>query len=211
MSSSRMHYTARGLLAASALAFASVLAFAAPASAHNYYVSSTPEINQVLTSLPDEFMVTTNDNLLELGGMEGGFFMEVKGPDGLYYGDGCVTVSGRSVTMPAALGPAGGYSLNWQVVSADGHTVSDTIPFTWQPAIGEETGITGTATPPRCGENSEPPATVAPTTGAPPPSTDVGAENDSSTEVLWIGGGIVAVAIAAIAAIMLFRPKTTSR
>ncbi|MBX3078194.1 MAG: copper resistance protein CopC [Cryobacterium sp.] len=202
MTSPKNGLNVRGLVAATAVAFAAVLAFAAPASAHNYYVSSTPGIDQVLTSLPDEFIVTTNDNLLELGGSEGGFFMEVKGPDGLYYGDGCVTVSGRSVTMPAALGPAGDYSLSWQVISADGHTVSDTIPFSWKPTAGEESAATGASTPPSCGKN-----TGSPATDAPAPTDGQAAASESSSDVLWIGGAIVAVAIAVIATLMLIRPK----
>ena len=117
---------------AAALALVGALAIATPAMAHNYYASSTPGINETLTKLPDQFVVTTNDNLLDLDGA-GGFFMVVTGPDGLYFGDGCVTVNGASVTMPATLGPVGDYTLDWQVVSADGHTISDVIPFSWQP------------------------------------------------------------------------------
>ncbi len=190
-----------------AFAMAGVVAFAAPASAHNYYVSSTPEIDSVLTSLPEEFVVTTSDKLLELGGMEGGFFMQVTGPDGLYYGDGCVTVSGPSVSMTTAVGPAGKYSLDWQVVSADGHTISGQIPFSWQPSSPSKTPSTGSSTPPRCGEATAPPATDAaevPVTQTPTVADDVAT---SDTDILWIAGGIGAIVVAAIAAVMLIRPK----
>ncbi len=178
------------------MATAAAVAFAVPAVAHNFYVSSTPGINETLTTLPDQFVVTTNDNLLDLGRAGGGFFMEVTGPDGLYYGDGCVTVNGPSVSTPAALGPAGDYTLTWQVVSTDGHTVSDTIPFRWQPAAGAESAAKGSPTAPTCGAdalNSPPPASVSADT--------------TSTDILWIGGAVVAIALAALATVLLIRPR----
>jgi len=178
------------------VATAAAVAFAVPAVAHNFYVSSTPGINETLTTLPDQFVVTTNDNLLDLGRAGGGFFMEVTGPDGLYYGDGCVTVNGPSVSTPAALGPAGDYTLTWQVVSTDGHTVSDTIPFRWQPAAGAESAAKGSPTAPTCGAdalNSPPPASVSADT--------------TSTDILWIGGAVVAIALAALATVLLIRPR----
>jgi methionine-rich copper-binding protein CopC len=192
----------RGLLArlgvAGALGVAAVLAVAAPAWAHNYYVSSTPGMNEVLTTLPDEFVVTTNDNLLDLGGSGAGFIMEIVGPDGLYYGDGCVTVSGPSVSMAAAAGPAGDYTLDWQVISADGHTVSGAVPFTWQPAADAETSTAGAASPPRCGSDATAPGgNDAPGQGA----------EESGTDALWIGGAVIAVAIAVVATLLLLRKK----
>lgn len=200
MNDSRVSHAAHRLAAATAIAIVGVFAFAAPASAHNYYTGSTPAINEVLTTLPDEFVVTTNDNLLELGGTAGGFFMQVKGPDGLYYGDGCVTVSGPSVTTPAAVGPPGEYSLGWQVVSADGHTVSGEIPFSWQPADAAQSESVGSATPPTCGKD--------PGSGVADSPVDAGHAADSTTiDVLWIAGALVAVAIAVVAALLLIRPR----
>jgi methionine-rich copper-binding protein CopC len=181
-------------------AAAAVLGFAAPASAHNFYVSSTPGIDETLTTLPDEFVVTTNDNLLDLGGNGNGFIIQVAGPDGLYYGDGCVTVSGPSVAMPAALGPAGDYLLTWQVISTDGHTVSGEVPFQWQPAADADTSTSGSATPPDCGRADAPPA--------PEEGTDAGAgQAGSMTDVLWIGGAVLAVLIAVGATLLLLRPR----
>ena len=178
------------------LAVVAVLAIATPAQAHNYYVSSTPSENEVLTTLPEEFTVTTNDNLLDLGGSNGGFVMEVKGPDGLYYGDGCVTVQGPSVSVAAALGPAGDYTLDWQVVSGDGHTVSGQVPFRWQPAADDTSATAGVKMAPHCGAE-------APGGASPVPD----AAGDSLGDVLWIGGAVVAVAIAALATLLLFGRK----
>ncbi len=188
---------ATAILATAAAALVVALSVATPALAHNYYVESTPAVNETLTTLPGEFVVTTNDNLLNLEGTGGGFFLKVTGPNGLYYGDGCVTVNGASASMPAALGPAGDYTLDWQVVSADGHTVSDVIPFSWQPAAGEESTTQGSTTMPNCGADG----VVAPN-GPKGNATD-----EVTTDVLWIGGGVLAVALAIVATLLLLRPK----
>ncbi len=199
-----MPATLRRLGLAGAIGIAAALAVAAPAWAHNYYVSSTPAENEVLTSLPEEFVVTTNDNLLDLGGAGGGFVMRVTGPDGLYYGDGCVTVSGPSVSTVPALGPAGDYTLDWQVVSADGHTVSGKVPFRWEPAPDAEIS-TGAAAPPVCGQGAEgqgaEPDAMS-TVGPVPEAVD-----DTTTDALWIGGAVLAVAIAVVATLLLLRRR----
>lgn len=207
-----MQNLARRIVLAGFVATAAVLAAASPALAHNFYLSSTPSENEVLTTLPDEFIVTTNDNLLDLGGAGGGFVMQVVGPDGLYYGDGCVTVSGPSVSMTAAAGPAGDYTLTWQVISADGHTVSGEIPYRWEPAAGAETSTVGTSSAPVCGEATEPqPAASEPEVTAPvTPSPDAAGTSDGAvTDALWIGGGVLAVAIAVVATLLLLRPSKT--
>lgn len=199
---------------AGVLGAAVALGFAGPASAHNFYVSSTPSANEVLTTLPEEFVVTTSDKLLELGGSSGGFVMEVVGPDGLYYGDGCITVDGPSVSMAAALGPAGDYTLNWQVVSADGHSVSGEVPFSWAPTDTREP-TAGAAKPPVCGEPVVTPSASASPESSPAatppvaegPGSDNSASDNAGTDALWIGGGVVAVAIAVLATLLLLKPR----
>ncbi|MEO7146366.1 MAG: copper resistance protein CopC [Terrimesophilobacter sp.] len=192
--------TARQVTLAGIVAAVAVLGLATPAHAHNYYVDSTPSENDVLTNLPDEFVVTTNDNLLDLGAGNGGFLLETVGPDGLYYGDGCVTVSGPSVTTTAAVGPPGAYTLNWQVVSTDGHTESGVVPFTWQPPADYVATSTGSTSPPNCG------GTAVAQAATPAPD----ASSESNTDILWIGGAILAVAVAGIATFLLLgRKKST--
>lgn len=209
----KIQRVAFGGIAASAFiatAFVAALSVATPAIAHNYYIESTPAIDEVVTTLPENFVVTTNDNLLNLEGSVGGFFMKVTGPDGLYYGDGCVTVSGPSVSMPASLGPAGDYTLDWQVVSADGHTISDTIPFTWMPADSDESAVKGSSTVPDCS-----PETVA-TPEEPSESTDAvtapeqtaeSTEDAGAMDGLWIGGIALAVALAVLTTLLLLRAR----
>ena len=94
----------RGVALGALLAGAGVFAVAGPAQAHNYVVSTIPASGSVLTQLPEQFSVTTNDNLLNLAGEGNGFVMQIRDAGGAYYGDGCVTVQGATMSAVAALG-----------------------------------------------------------------------------------------------------------
>lgn len=134
------------------LALAAAVLPAAIAEAHNYPVSTVPATGATLETLPDRFLVTTNDNLLDLGGESKGFAIEIVDAAGKFFGNGCVTVSGPRLSTAAAAGPGGSYSILWQGVSVDGHLVSGKIPFTWNPTTDGQTQITaGSKTPPVCG------------------------------------------------------------
>ena len=174
-----------------------VLGLAAPAQAHNYLVSSTPAEGETLTELPDQFSVTTNGDLLSLGGSTAGFALEVRDANGLYYGDGCVSIDGPTLSEAAALGEAGDYTLLWQLISTDGHTVSGEVAFSWAPADGVVPSE-GTATPAACGNEAASPATSEPT--PPRANADLG-------DVLWIGGSIAAVLVAALVTFLVVTRK----
>ncbi len=177
---------------------ASVLGLAAPAQAHNYLVSSNPTEGATLTELPAEFSVTTNGPLLSLDGSVAGFALEVTDADGLYYGTGCVAVAGSTLSEPAApLGAAGDYTMLWQLVSADGHTVSGQVKFTWAPAAGTESAV-GTATPATCGNE----ASSAGASG--PQETHANADLG---DVLWIGGAIGALLVAGLVTFFIVTRK----
>jgi|GEM_PF-878386 len=183
-----------------------LLLVAAPASAHNYVVASTPHEGETLTALPEEFSVTTNDVLLDLAGDGGGFAIQVLDAAGNYYGDGCVSIRDESLSTVAALGEPGDYRMLWQLVSADGHTVSGEINFMWQPDADQVLSEALDA-PPACGggslEESTPPA-------APEGSDDSADVDDSNVEtddaqvgtdtgtLVLVGSAITLVLIAAV-------------
>ena len=171
------------------IALGVVLVSAAPASAHNYLVASTPADGSTITELPAAFSVTTNESLLDLSGTGTGFAIEVTDAAGAYYGDGCVSIVDATLSSGASLGAAGDYRMLWQLVSADGHTVSGELGFTWAPAPGAELAQ-GSATPPNCGGT----VTEAPAASAAP---EVRGNADLS-DVLWIGGTVVAVLAAGL-------------
>ena len=120
----------RAVAIGAALVAASVLGLAGPASAHNFLVSSTPSAGKTLTALPDAFTITTNEGLLDLSGHGAGFAFDIEDSHGQFYGDGCVTVTGSSMSIDPTIGAAGKYRVLWQIVSADGHVVSNSYSFT---------------------------------------------------------------------------------
>jgi hypothetical protein len=207
----------RGAAAAvvAALAGGAVLGLAAPASAHNYLIASTPKVDGTLTELPKVFEVTTNDKLLDIDSATNpGFAFRIKGADGRYFENGCVSVDGPSMTTKAALGASGKYTAEWQIVSADGHTVSDQYTFTWQ-APASFVPSKGVTNPPTCatadtdgGNGSGAATTPAESSDASAPSTTSGSDGVLG-DALWIGGGgIVVIALVVAVLLLLRRPAT---
>jgi methionine-rich copper-binding protein CopC len=198
------------LVAGFALAGAVVLGTAAPAQAHNYLVASTPTAGELVTSLPESISVTTNEPLLDLSGDGAGFALQVTDATGTFYGDGCLTVFGSTLSTPASLGAAGTYRVVWQVVSEDGHTVSDEFTFEWSPGPGFEPAR-GQAGPPVCGAALPDDTTTATPEATAPATQEATATPGAAPEhananlgdVLWIGGAILAVIVAAAAALLV--------
>ena len=186
------------LVLAFVLAIAGVVATAGPASAHNQIVSTTPSANETLTTLPTQFAIETNDVLLDIGGTGRGFAFEIQDAAGRFYETGCVSIVDDSMFTAARLGAAGAYTVIYQLVSADGHTVSGRIPFTWAPT-GTPVVTKGVASPPGCNGAPGP---------AKPDASGGGSEGtrDSTVplaDILWIGGIIAAVALAVIITLVL--------
>jgi methionine-rich copper-binding protein CopC len=170
------------------------------AQAHNYLVSSSPSSGETLTSLPKDFSVTTNGVLLNINKDGSGFALQIRDAKGLYYGNGCVQVDGPGISMKAAIGAPGSYTITWQVISTDGHTVSDTFPFTWKPS-GTVAASAGQKAAPDCNGKYKLNAT-----GLPPSSSGTGSKvvnNGTLETVLWIGGAVIAVGIAVVLTLVL--------
>lgn len=176
-----------------ALSAGAVVLSAAPAWGHSFLVTSTPVAGETLTTLPEAFSVTMNEDLLDLVGDGTGFGLEVRDATGTYYGDGCLTIDGATLSTPAALGAAGDYEVVYQVVSADGHPVSDTIAFEWAPAA-DFVPAEGFDAPQACGATEEP---------EPPVPAEPDAESAADISgALWLGGGLLA-AVAAVGVTLL--------
>ena len=196
--------------AATTVVTLALLAPATAAQAHNYLVSSTPEAGSVLTVLPEEFIVTTNDVLLDFGGENTGSAgaLEVRGPDGLFYGDGCVTVSGASITTGASLGPAGDYTVLWRVVSTDGHPVSSQYDFTWQPDAGQPVSTGSEAAPVCPGSEASSGSNSGSGDAAASPAASDGDDAEFWSAAAWIGGAIGAVVVVLAATLLLLRRQS---
>ncbi|MBA8991410.1 hypothetical protein FHW23_002679 [Curtobacterium pusillum] len=193
-----------GTAAALAIAGSAVLGLVGPASAHNYMIASTPKVDGTLTSLPKTFEITTNDRLLDIGRTDSGFAYRIVGPDGKYYEDGCLDVDGPSMTTKAALGDSGKYTVEWQIISADGHTVSDEYTFTWDAPAGF-TPAKGSSKPPVCatsGSGSTGASASADTTGTASGNTD-----SAASDAIWIGAGGVVLVGVVVAVLLLLRRR----
>ena len=170
-----------GLVAASLLV-------ATPAFAHDELIDSTPAAGETLTSLPEAFSITMNEDLLDLDDEGSGFGLLIQDSDGLYYGDGCVAVAGPTMSAEAVLGEPGEYTFIWQVVSSDGHPTSDEFTFEWAPE-GDFAAATGSEQPGDCNGKYV-----------------RDAPSDEVNPLPWVIGGVVVV-FAAILTIVLIRRK----
>jgi hypothetical protein len=182
--------------------------------AHDFLLSSTPLNGENVSSLPAEFSVTANAELLDVAGDGSGFGILVTDAAGLYYGDGCPLVAGSTLSTTAALGAPGDYSLTWQVISSDGHPTSGKIAFSWNPADGEQLSA-GSKTQPVCGETAITPLLPVETSSAtPPPSESATAvpvlapEEPNNPAAPWvIGGGIASILLGIGGMVWLWRTK----
>lgn len=221
------HWTAPALhrrprsraIAALVLAAGIVAGTAAPALAHDPVATTDPVDGAVITTAPAAFSVTTSQPMLDLGGDGAGFGIQVTDAAGLFYGDGCVTVDGATLSMPATLGAAGAYTMVFQYISSDGHTTSGTVSFTYAPTDAS-TASPGSPTPPTCGvpvatPSATPSATAPadPSPSAAPTGSDPGqaqgGDGESSAVLAIVGGlgALLAVAAVVIAVVVRRRPS----
>ena len=200
----------RAALTALVLVGGTLAASAAPAFAHNSVVNISPAPGSVVTEQPGAIKITTNDNLLDLSGEGAGSAMQVSGPTDapLYYGDGCASVFGPTLEAEVQLGQPGEYTVVWQTVSTDGHSISDTFTFTWQPDASQVLGE-GSATAPTCAQSGAG-AGAADTDAAASDAADEGAGSAvQGSDLLWIGGALVAILIAIGVTLLLLRRRPT--
>ena len=108
-----------GLLAVIALTTAPT------ASAHPTRIATKPAVNSVLTTGPSQVSATFNEHIQSTFAA-----MTVVGPDGSLWSTGQPRVQGAIISIDVMpLGPAGTYTVNYRVTSADGHVVSGSWPF----------------------------------------------------------------------------------
>jgi copper resistance protein C len=175
----------RRLSALCALIGLALLLSAAPASAHNVLISSDPVDGASLATGPERVSLT-----FDLPVQPGFTTVTVTGPDGNQWQAGAPAEQGAVVSVPVQpLGPAGEYTVGYQVLSADSHPVRGVVRFTLT------TPGTGTAT--------APPPTAAP--GGP----TSGSEGDTGGTPVWpwlAGAGVLLVAGVAVA-LRVSRPE----
>ncbi|MGD1172749.1 copper resistance protein CopC [Mycobacterium seoulense] len=113
-------------IAACVAALLVIATLTAPAaSAHAARIATDPADNAVLATGPARVSATFNEQLQSTFAA-----MTVVGPDGNTWSAGEPTVRGAVVGIDLRpLGPAGTYTVNYRVTSADGHVVSGSWSF----------------------------------------------------------------------------------
>jgi hypothetical protein len=198
----RVRFAALATVVALAAAVAVGGLTAESASAHDYLVDSSPKAGSVQTTPIDKVRLTFDDVVLNLSKTGPSALLQVTGPGSKHFETGCPTISDRVVSVPVSLGGAGEYRATWQIVSADGHVVSDSITFTYKPPAGAKAAA-GASVSPCKGAG----AAATPTAGA---GTAQGTVNSSAiVVVVGIAVAIVVLALIAVLVIVLTRRRSS--
>lgn len=168
------------------------------ASAHDFPVDWSPEPNSTVTQPLEKVSITFDDVILDLGHDGRNSILQVTGPDPAadHFETDCATIEGRTISAPVKLGAPGQYTIAYQIVSADGHTVSGTGTFAYHPPEG---------TPQAEGSESSACAAAAGENAPPPTATDDEAAGTQSTAIVIVAivGGIVLLAVIAVAIVLI--------
>ncbi|WP_233486829.1 copper resistance CopC family protein [Zhihengliuella sp. ISTPL4] len=185
----------RRFAAGAVLAAVAILATAAPATAHDQLLESSPAEGERLDAPPGSVTMTFSGELLVLDESTAGAVVLVVDADGEDWATGDVEVRGRNVT--AALTPdmpEGGYQVRWQVVSEDGHPIAGVIPF----AIGDAAPLESTG-------SAEATASAVPDA---PTASDQNADGTGGpTRILLVGGAGAALAVVVFAVLLVLRRR----
>lgn len=134
----------RRLVAIALLMSAMALGGTAVAWAHAVRVAADPAPDAALATAPSRVSATFNEQL-----QPDFAAMTVVGPDGNLWSDGVPQVQGAAVSVGVRpLGPAGSYTVNYRVTSADGHVVAGSWTFTMTAAGGGTPGPSASASTP---------------------------------------------------------------
>ncbi|OIU83063.1 copper resistance CopC family protein [Microbacterium sp. AR7-10] len=186
----------RTTIAAVAVATVAALAVAAPASAHDTIVSSTPAADSQLTAAPTEVVLTFSNTLLSID-ENSGTAMTVVDESGQDWVAGPPSIEADTVTVPLTEGmPDGAYTVTWQVVSSDGHPTSGEYAFS---LTVPEPSATPSATP---SETAAADPTAQPSDAAQPTE-----QSDPMPWPLLIGLGVVLLAAVITAIVIVARRR----
>ncbi|GAA4267269.1 copper resistance CopC family protein [Frondihabitans peucedani] len=205
-SRTRVGLARRALAAAGLVVAAGALALlpAAGASAHDYLVSSNPKADSTQSTALSKVVLTFDDRVLDLSGDGSSNVVEVTGPAGKHFETGCPTIADTDVSVPVDLGDSGRYTVRWQIVSADGHTVSSSIVFRYD-RPSSATAASGADARPACGDQASSGSSAGDGSSATGSGdSEAGSSSSSGLGVaLGVGGGIIAVAVVAVVIVLV--------
>ena len=163
-----------------ALLLAALLALPAPAQAHDTLLSSDPEDGASLETSPEEITLTYSADILEVSPL-----VRISDENGDELAEIVPTVEGpvATATLEEPL-PAGTHTVQWRVVSSDGHPIEGTFTLTVEQDAEEPAGAEDTAE-----ETAEPAASDA--VGAEQATQETEPTSEESTqESAEEGGGL---------------------
>lgn len=187
-------------LAATLLAALLVLFSPVSASAHDALVSSSPEADSTVETLPSELTLTFSADLIT---GEGATEVVVTDATGASVADGPAVTEGAVVTQPlVAEAAAGEYHVIWKVVSSDGHPTSGEYFF----SVATATASTPEPTPTATETSSAPFASATPAPSETPASP---VEADASPTWIWVLAivGVLVIAAGVTTAMVLARRR----
>jgi len=143
-------------LTTAVLAIAGLVIGASPASAHNVLKSSSPADGKKVARTPSSVVLTFDEPAIAIGTK-----LVITGPEGPVQ-IGKPSLVDNTVTQDLQPGsPAGAYTVDWRVTSADGHPISGSFTFT------AEAAASGTSAAPSLAPQPSTAATSATTPTAP--------------------------------------------
>jgi methionine-rich copper-binding protein CopC len=203
---------------------------AGSASAHDYLVSTNPAADSTVTEALSEVSLTFNEP--PLADASAAIAIELHDPSGANVATGAVSIANSTLSIAVAPTTQGAYTVLWQNVSADGHTVSGEFGFQYAgpPAGGDSgsgdagspavstpgTGATGeggasaTPEPTPTVTGTTPPATTAPSGDATPASGDSGGIQ-LPLVLIGIASALGVVVIVAVILVVMLRRRSRSR
>ncbi|WFE21280.1 copper resistance protein CopC [Solwaraspora sp. WMMD937] len=185
-----------GTLLAVFVGMLAVLFGASPAQAHNVLTGSDPADGAELAQAPETvrltFLASLNQEQTELS---------VTGPDGAAASTGAPVVDGKAVSVPFRPGPAGEYTVDYNVLSTDGHWVKGTLAFTLTVGVEPTADSSPTGAPSPTAAEPTPEVTRAPT----PQATS---STESTPWWPWLVGAVVLLVAVAAGAFFVRRRST---
>jgi methionine-rich copper-binding protein CopC len=182
----------RVLAAGVAVAVFAVLSAAAPASAHDELLSSSPAPGDALTAAPESVSLQFSADVLTMGAV-----VVIYDAEGVDWIASEPVLAGSTVTAQVRPGmPEAGYELRWRVVSSDGHPIAGVIPFT----IGDAD--------PLARDSGDETDAAADDTGARSSSAESQASQENGVVravLVGAGGAVVAIAVFVLIRFLLRR------
>ena len=175
-----------------ALAAAIAVVPAIPAFAHSELLESTPAAGSQLSEPPPQVQLVFGENVQQQGGA-----IVVQADDGsrVDQPNTFATEANVATVQLNKNAPTGTYTVNYRVVSADGHVVSDTFSYRVTSSTSSTPTPSGSATT----------SSAAPSSDSSPVSGTTDGEEGSGSSVIWVLGlgAIGLVLVAAMIAVVV--------